>query len=64
MKNHELGSIGHQRHRCQDCCRSSQLDYQYHAYQYDTKNRITNLTINNASIRDIARVIHISINTV
>ncbi|EKT62484.1 insertion sequence protein [Providencia alcalifaciens Dmel2] len=31
VKKHGLGSTGHQRYRCQDCCRSFQLDYEYRA---------------------------------
>ncbi len=64
MKKHRLGSIGRQRYRCHDYCRSFQLDYEYRVCQLGTKNKIIGLTMNNAGIRDIASVLHISINTV
>ncbi|EUD06303.1 InsA C-terminal domain protein [Providencia alcalifaciens R90-1475] len=59
-----LGSTGHQRYRCQDCCRSFQLDYEYRACQPGTKDKTIDLTMNNADIRDTARNLHISINAV
>lgn len=59
-----LGSAGHQHYRCQDCRRSFQLDYEYRACQPGTKDKIIDLTMNNAGIRDTARVLHISINAV
>ncbi|MGJ0630397.1 IS1 family transposase, partial [Xenorhabdus bovienii] len=31
VKKQGLGSTGHQRYRCQECCRSFQLDYEYRA---------------------------------
>lgn len=64
VKKHGLGSTGHQRYRCQDCCRSFQLDYKYRACQPGTKDKIIDLTMNNAGIRDTARALHISINAV
>lgn len=64
VKKHGLGSTGHQRYRCQDCCRSFQLDYEYRACQPSTKDKIIDLTMNNAGIRDTARALHISINVV
>lgn len=65
VKKNGLGSTGHQRYRCQDCCRSFQLDYEYRrACQPGTKDKIIDLTMNNAGIRDTARVLHISINAV
>nr|UNJ79915.1 insertion sequence protein [Providencia sp.]UNJ80141.1 insertion sequence protein [Providencia sp.] len=64
MKKHGLGSTGHQRYRCQDSCRIFQLDYKYRACQPGTKDKILNLTMNNAGIRDTARTFHISINAV
>lgn len=64
VKKHGLGSTGHQRYRYQDCCRSFQLDYEYRACQHGTKDKIINLTMNNAGICDTARALHISINAV
>lgn len=62
VKKHGLGSTGHQRYRCQDCCRSFQLDYEYRACQPDTNDKIIDLTMNNTGIRDTARALNISIN--
>ncbi|MGF7484006.1 IS1 family transposase [Providencia sp. SP181] len=64
VKKHGLGSTGHQRYRCQGCSRSFQLDYEYRACQPGTKDKIIDLTMNNAGIRDTARALHISINAV
>ncbi|WP_275075211.1 IS1 family transposase [Providencia rettgeri] len=64
VKKHGLGSTAHQRYRCQDCRRSFQLDYEYRACQPGTKDKIIDLTMNNAGIRDTARALHISINAV
>ena len=64
VKKHGLGSAGHQRYRCQACCRSFQLDYAYRACQPGMKEKIVDLAMNNAGIRDTARALHISINAV
>ena len=64
VKKHGLGSTGHQRYRCQPCCRSFQLEYEYHVCQLGMKTQIVDLAMNNAGIRDIARVLNISINAV
>lgn len=64
VKKHGMGTTGHQRYRCQSCCRTFQLDYAYHACQPGMKEKIVYLAMNNAGIRDTARALHISINTV
>lgn len=64
VKRHGLESTGYQRYRCQDCCRSFLLDYEYRTCQLDTKDKIIDLTMNNAGIRDTAKARHISINAV
>ncbi|MBJ9970233.1 IS1 family transposase [Providencia rettgeri] len=64
VKKHGLGNTGHQRYRSQGCSRSFQLDYEYRACQPGTKDKIIDLTMNNAGIRDTARAWHISINAV
>lgn len=64
VKKHGLGSTGHQRFRCQTCCRSFQLEYEYRACQQGMKEKIVDLAMNNAGIRDTARALHISINAV
>lgn len=64
VKKHGLGSTGHQRYRYQDCCRSFLMDYEYRACHPGTKDKIIDLTMNNAGIRDTERGLHISINAV
>ena len=64
VKKHGLGSSGHQRYRCQACCRSFQLEYEYRACQQGMKSQIVDLAMNNAGIRDTARALHININAV
>ncbi|XWR71201.1 IS1 family transposase ISPmi3 (plasmid) [Providencia manganoxydans] len=64
VKKHGLGSTGNQHYRCQDCSRSFQLDYEYRACQPGTQDKIIDLTMNNAGIRDTVRALHISINAV
>ena len=54
----------HQRLRCQTCCRSFQLEYEYRACQQSMKEQIVDLAMNNAGICDTARALHISINAV
>lgn len=58
VKKHGLGSTGHQRYRCQACCRSFQLDDEYRACQQCMNAQIVDLAINNAGIRDTARIAH------
>ncbi|AYN25535.1 IS1 family transposase (plasmid) [Buttiauxella sp. 3AFRM03] len=64
VKKHGQGSSGHQRYRCQACCRSFQLEYEYRACQQGMKTQIIDLAMNNAGIRDTARALNISINAV
>ncbi|WP_272664186.1 MULTISPECIES: IS1-like element transposase [unclassified Providencia] len=56
VKKHGLG----QGYRC----RSFQLDYEYRACQPGTKDKIIDLTMNNAGIRDTVRALHIRISVV
>lgn len=64
VKKHGLRKAGHQRYRCQMCCRTFQLDYAYHACHPGMKEQIVDLAMNNSGIRDTARALHISINAV
>nr|UNJ79704.1 Mobile element protein [Morganella morganii] len=64
VKKHGSGNDGHPRYRCQDCCRSFQLDYTHKACQPGIKEQVVDLAMNNAGIRDTARALHISINAV
>ncbi|MBC3382239.1 IS1 family transposase [Serratia fonticola] len=64
VKKHGLGKVGHQRYRCQMCCRTFQLDYAYRTCHPGMKEQIVDLAMNNSGIRDTARALHISINAV
>ena len=64
VKKHGPGSTGHQRFRCQTCCRSFQPEYEYRACQQGMKAQIVDPAMNNAGIHDTARALHISINAV
>lgn len=64
VKKHGLGKAGHQRYRCQMCCRTFQLDYAYRARHPAMKEQIVDLAMNNSGIRDTAWALHISINAV
>lgn len=64
VKKHGLGNAGHQRYRCQSCCRTSQLDYAYRTCQHGMKEQIVDLAMNDSGIRDTARALHITINSV
>lgn len=59
VKKHGQGSSGHQRYRCQTCCRSF-----HRACQQGMKTQIVDLAMNNAGIRDTARALNISIHAV
>lgn len=64
VKKHGFGNGGHPCYRCQDCCRTFQLDYTYKACQSGIKEQVVDLAMINAGIRDTARALHISINAV
>ncbi|SIP72765.1 Insertion element iso-IS1N protein insA [Xenorhabdus innexi] len=64
VKKHGKGEAGHQRYRCLSCKRTFQLDYAYRACKAGIKEQIVDLAMNNAGIRDTARALHISINSV
>lgn len=60
-------AAGKQRYRCQDseCEKKTFIrDYSYQAYLPQVKQKITDLTMNGSGIRDTARVLEISLNTV
>ncbi len=57
VKKHGLGSASHQRYRCQACCRSFQLEYEYRVCNPGMKEKIVGLTMNNVGIRDTARAL-------
>ncbi|MCU0238896.1 MAG: IS1 family transposase [Pyrinomonadaceae bacterium] len=53
-----------QRYRCKDCSKQFLTRYTYKAYLSEKKSLIIRLTLNGSGIRDIARVLQISTNTV
>ncbi len=64
VKKHGKGDAGHQRYRCFSCKRTFQLEYAYRACQAGIKEQVVALAMNNSGIRDTARTLHISINSV
>ena len=55
---------GRQRYRCTACRRTFQLQYQHKAYEPGTRARITDMALNGSGVRDTARVLGISAQTV
>jgi transposase-like protein len=53
-----------QRYRCNYCFRQSLTDYSYQGCRPETRQLIVPMTLNGAGIRDISRVLRVSINTV
>ncbi|EHM7257720.1 PQQ-dependent sugar dehydrogenase [Salmonella enterica] len=52
VKKYGPGSAGHQHYRCQACCRSFQVDYEYRACQPGMKGQVVDLAMYNAGIRN------------
>ncbi len=55
---------GHVRYRCPACKHVFQLTYSYEARKPGVKDKIVDIAFNGAGIRDTARVLKISIDTV
>ena len=55
---------GRQRYRCTACARTFQRRYQHKAYEPATRARITDMALHGRGIRDTARVVGISAQTV
>ena len=55
---------GTQRWRCNLCGKSFQLDYRYNARKPGVKESIVEMTLNGSGVRDIGRVLKISMGTV
>lgn len=53
-----------QRFRCKRCLRHFILDYDYQGWRPDRRSLIVPMTLNGSGIRDISRVLSISVNTV
>ncbi|HAY3568180.1 TPA: hypothetical protein JRW37_003634 [Salmonella enterica subsp. enterica serovar Typhimurium] len=52
VKKYGPGSAGHQHYRCQVCCRSFQVDYEYLACQPGMKEQVVDLAMYTAGIRN------------
>ena len=55
---------GRQRYRCTACRRTFQLQYRHRIHEPGTRQRITDLALNGSGVRDTARVLGISPQTV
>ena len=55
---------GRQRYRCTACRRTFQRHYRHQAYVPGTRARITAMALNGSGVRDTARVLGISAQTV
>src|SRR4029450_260594 len=58
---------GKQRYRCREqrcACRTFLLDYSYPGHSPEVKQQIVDMALNASGIRDTARVLHVSTNTV
>ena len=61
---HGKASNGTQRYRCTACRRTFQLRYRHKIHEAGTRARITAMALNGSGIRDTARVLGISAQTV
>src|SRR6516162_5140445 len=65
---HGLSPQGKQRYRCRQCLegrgRTFLLEYSYAGQSPDIKQQIVDMALNASGIRDTARVLHVSLNTV
>ena len=55
---------GRQRYRCTTCARTFQLQYRHKVYEPGTRARITDMALIGSGVRDTARVLVISPQTV
>ena len=55
---------GHQICKCKDCHRCFQLTYTYNAHKPEVREMIEKMAHNGSGVRDTARVLEISTNTV
>ena len=64
VRRHGKGSTGNQRYRCLSCRKTFHLEYCYEAWKPGVKEQLLELAMNNAGIRDTARVLKVGCNTV
>ena len=55
---------GTQRYRCTACQRSFQLRYRHKVHKLGVRDKVTTLALNGSGIRDTARVLGISLQSV
>lgn len=61
---HGKTTDGTQRYRCTACRRTFQLQYRHQVQQAGVRDKITEMTLNGSGVRDTARVLGISPQTV
>ena len=61
---HGKHPCGAQRYRCVECRKTFSLDYIYEACKPGIKEKIVEMAMNNAGIRDTGRVLKVGNNTV
>ena len=64
VRRHGTTAKGVQRYRCLACKKSFIKDYTYLAYKPEVKAKILEMALNGNGVRDTARVLKISQNTV
>lgn len=64
VKRHGTTAKGTQRYRCFACKKSFLRDYSYLAYKPEIKAKIIQMAVNGSGVRDTARTLKISQNTV
>lgn len=64
VRKHGKGCAGYQRFRCFDCKRTFQLEYAYEASKPGIKEKIVEMAMNSAGVRDTGRVLNVAYNTV
>lgn len=61
---HGKATDGTQRYRCTSCRRTFQLQYRHRVHEAGVRAKITDMALNGSGIRDTARVLGISPQTV
>ena len=64
VRKHGSGAQGRQRYRCLECKKTFQLDYAYEAAKPGVKDKIVEMAMNSAGLRDTGRVLKVGYNTV
>jgi insertion element IS1 protein InsB len=64
VKKNGINAQHKQRYRCKDCERQFITDYTYQAYKAEVRSLVLPMIMNGSGIRDISRMLCISMNTV